>query len=67
MNAEIQRRAPTLRLMTLGRFRLIYQPSQGLDRTAFKLVSAEHASELRTYQQWAELLSTARAHLVDFV
>jgi hypothetical protein len=67
MNLETQRCAPTLRLMTFGRFRLIYRPSSGVDRTAFKLASAEHASELRTYQAWAELLSAVRAQLVDFV
>ncbi len=67
MNCILRQHAPTLALMTLGRFRLIYCPESRVDVTAFKLVSAEHAAELRTYVQWAELLSTARALLIDVV
>jgi hypothetical protein len=58
---------PTQAAMTLGRFRLIYEPESRTDRTAFKLVSDDHSMELCTYNRWAELLSTARALLIDVV
>lgn len=53
--------------MTLGRFRVIYSPETRVDRTALKLVSSDHSAELRTYKEWAQLLSTARALLIDVV
>lgn len=54
--------SPTTDAMTLGRFRLIYDP-QGIEATALALVSEQHSDKLFTFRQWALLLRNARRFL----